>query len=60
MYSKYEETMGAVADALGPLLDNPPLDLTAVGNRRVRDIINNWTSLKAVVKAGELFCSFDV
>ncbi|XP_072026882.1 pyridine nucleotide-disulfide oxidoreductase domain-containing protein 2-like [Amphiura filiformis] len=52
MYIKYEEKMGAMAEALGPLLDSPPLDVTAVAGGRARDIINNLGALKSVVKAG--------
>ena len=44
--------MGSMAEALGPLLDTPPVDLSAVTSGKIRDVIDNWVSLKAVVKAG--------
>ena len=44
--------MGSMAEALGPLLDTPPVDVTAMTSGKIRDVIDNWVSLKAVVKAG--------
>lgn len=52
MYSKYEEKMTEMADAIGPLLDSPPLDLQSLSNRSMKDLMDNWASIKAVMKAG--------
>ena len=44
--------MTAIAQAIGPLLDAPPLELSSLGNGTLKERMEMWPALKAMLNSG--------
>ena len=54
-YFEYEHQMTAIAQAIGPLLDAPPVELSALGSGSLRERLAMWPAIKAALKSGMLW-----
>ncbi|XP_071792921.1 pyridine nucleotide-disulfide oxidoreductase domain-containing protein 2-like [Asterias amurensis] len=52
-YFEYEHQMTAIAQAIGPLLDAPPVELSALGSGSLRERLAMWPAIKAALKSGK-------
>ncbi|XP_038071097.1 pyridine nucleotide-disulfide oxidoreductase domain-containing protein 2-like [Patiria miniata] len=52
-YFEYEHQMTEIAQALGPLLDAPPVELSTLGDGTMSDRMDMWPGLKAMLQTGK-------
>lgn len=51
-YFEYEHQMTIIAQALSPLLDSPPIDLSTIGQGTLKSRMDMWPALKAMLQTG--------